>query len=334
MIPCINDMCSIDVPNSYRPLSENAVYLDYPFETDSSAVSILGSCNGIFLIGIYNQYVGQWNPFSGNELVYSYLCLWNPSTKQYKKLPTKLFEMPKDQRRNQYCKIVFGFGYDSSTDDYKVVRIFYDYYQSNLPYLESEVHVYSIRRHTCKRIQDIPSLPIHIKLLVFIEYGIYVSGVIHWLAKPTVATDGRFSSVPIVSFDVTSEKFREVQMPDFDCTFDLMSFGVLEECLCVYVRCDDMHVDGFMMKEYGVKESWTKIFSVGLSSNSYTRFKALWFTNDGDLYLQTCPTNDYIILYEPGKERMMRLKLCDLPTTYPQHFKVEPYIRSLVSLKV
>ncbi|KAF5200316.1 F-box protein cpr1 [Thalictrum thalictroides] len=339
MIPYYNHMYAVDVPNSCRPRSSviNAVSIDYPFKTDNSVISILGSCNGIFLIGIFDKHIGPWNPYfkkSNNKLIYSYLYLWNPSTKQYKKLPTTLFEIPED-RRNRSCNIFFGLGYDLSTDDYKVVRILYDYFQcpieeegefisrltENSPFRwESEVHVYSMRRDTCKRIQDTPYLLMDLKLFEFIDHGIHANGVIHW-----------FSSPSIVSFNVTSEKFNEVQTPDFNnAAYNFMSFGVLEGCLCVSVRFDDCHVEGFMMKEYGVKESWTKIFSVSLlGSNPCVRFKALCIA-----YLQTCPSNKYLVLYDPTKElREMHLDLRGLPAMSPQDFQVEPYIRSLVSLK-
>ncbi|KAK3016187.1 hypothetical protein RJ639_007027 [Escallonia herrerae] len=110
--PCNTSLCRFGVVGSICPLAgEGFVYL-YSMNYDASdrAVvradykirnnfEILGSCNGLVLV--FACYYGR-------------LLLWNPSTRQYKKLAMK---------PSSYTgSVLWGLGYDSARDDYVVVH--------------------------------------------------------------------------------------------------------------------------------------------------------------------------------------------------------------------
>ncbi|KAF9615930.1 hypothetical protein IFM89_027176 [Coptis chinensis] len=44
--------------------------------------------------------------------------LWNPSTKEYRELPEAF-----SKYQSKYFNVVYGFGYESTHDEYKVIRI-------------------------------------------------------------------------------------------------------------------------------------------------------------------------------------------------------------------
>lgn len=68
----------------------------------------------------------------------------------------------------------------------------------------------------------------------------------------------------VVSFDVAAEKFKEIERPGCGsldiCNFHLV---VIYGCLSAVVCNDGGQIDIWVMKEYGVKESWTKEYVIG-----------------------------------------------------------------------
>jgi F-box interacting protein len=89
-----------------------------------------------------------------------------------------------------------------------------------------------------------------------------VSGTINWLTSIDLEQKGpRF----IVSFDLGKESYQKVLTPNYEgvdvCNF--LALSVLRDCLCLTSRDDNWVVkDVWIMKEYGNRESWTKLFNV------------------------------------------------------------------------
>ncbi|KAF9612659.1 hypothetical protein IFM89_003134 [Coptis chinensis] len=323
-----------------------AVEVDFPFKSPSETVAIaLGSCHGIFLIGIYNPCQGPWVFYPKNQkkgpltcsFVFMALCLWNPSTKEYKKLPDTLTKFSRDRSRSYTS--VYGFGYNSKIDDYKVMRIFY-YYDVDGGvggckncYCESEVLLYSLQTDTCKRIQgDVPYYihsPIQRKDVV---RGTFVNGAIHWLGYHVIPDQ---FSTQIVSFDIANEEYKKIPQPDFDNTSSLVSIdlGVLQGGLCLYrkYRCKNKsYLDILMMKEYGLKESWEKLLTISPFMEPDWAFNPLCITNKGELIMQKRFTE--LLRYDPKHGCVIDIKreIYDFPG---QTFEVESYIASLVPLQ-
>ncbi|KAH0988906.1 hypothetical protein GBA52_000389 [Prunus armeniaca] len=70
-----------------------------------------------------------------------------------------------------------GFGYDSATDDYKVVRIM-EFRTSN-GFCSSEVKVYGLKSNSWKRVQNLPS-----NHRYFGSYIHCLNSALHWLTNP------------------------------------------------------------------------------------------------------------------------------------------------------
>ncbi|KAK8591936.1 hypothetical protein V6N13_062530 [Hibiscus sabdariffa] len=87
-----------------------------------------------------------------------------------------------------------------------------------------------------------------------------VSGRLHWVSRPRRYYPAR----RIMSFDIGDEEFREVPKPDSGglnrCNFHLC---VLGGCLAAGVYGNYGKVEIWVMKDYNVKESWTKELSIG-----------------------------------------------------------------------
>nr|WRO64609.1 MYB transcription factor protein [Rosa persica] len=81
--------------------------------------------------------------------------------------------------------------------------------------------------------------------------GVYLNGFLHWIVQ---TSDG---SVSICDFDIENESFRKLPLPPCSLKKCVLSIGVLEGWLYVFVRSGS-NINVWMMKDYGVEESWTK----------------------------------------------------------------------------
>ena len=191
----------------------------------------IGSCNGIVCLA--DDHKGL-------------VILWNPSTRKFKELP--LFEKPYLFYQNHL--MTFGFGYDSSKNNYKVVVVLH--YEGSLGEV-AQVKVHTLGTNIWRSIQKYPFGGVSVPVMK----GEFVSGTINWLfSKESLWAYPRF----IVSFDLVKESFQKISPPNLGGmdVCDLSALGVLRDCLCVTTSGDDI----WIMKEYGNKESWTKLFTI------------------------------------------------------------------------
>ncbi|KAL3506322.1 hypothetical protein ACH5RR_031704 [Cinchona calisaya] len=170
--------------------------------------------------------------------------LWNPYIRKFKKLPDSGFKY--------LSHALFGFGYDNFKDDYKVIGI------GNM-----EVKLYGRKTASWKIIEGYKyndPLP---------QQCAFVNGKLHFIVHISL---GNNRYVPkIVSFDLANETFREVDFPNPD--FSKRSLGVLGDAFHNLIEHDG--VDVWIMKEYGVRQSWTKVGFVPFFINTYDSFIAL-----------------------------------------------------------
>lgn len=87
----------------------------------------------------------------------------------------------------------------------------------------------------------------------------------------------------------------------------IVGLGVLNECLSVACLKDDKgSVEILVMKEYGVKESWTSLFFImNLEINpSYGFVVPFFVTGDEELVLEIYDRNRKIVIYNPKNDNM------------------------------
>lgn len=97
----------------------------------------------------------------------------------------------------------------------------------------------------------------------------------HWVvSRKPISGRLRF----IAAFDLATEEYREAQVPDFEDDTFIMKLSSLGGSLCVACNFPNSNppmaladheswsavkrVEVWVMKEYGVKESWTKLLSI------------------------------------------------------------------------
>ncbi|KAG5531227.1 hypothetical protein RHGRI_025998 [Rhododendron griersonianum] len=196
--------CSLDSVMECK-LPEDAVEFDYPSKEPNQFVYIVGSCNGLMCVAAC-----IWS--TNKRTIY----LWNPSTRKSKRLPDL------GDRRGLNCDDLYGFGFDESNDDYKVVLIFCN--SGGGVSAESKVMVYTLRTDSWRQIVgfscDVP----------FGVIGKFLNGSIHWVVGDNSGSS--YSSV-IVSLDLEKEMYNEVLLPNYGADVFHLELCVLKGSLGV-----------------------------------------------------------------------------------------------------
>jgi hypothetical protein len=114
--------------------SLSTIVEDFDFGSKLKNFNVVGSCNGLVCL------VAEYSFKRTRYLV----CLWNPSTN------SKSYKACSVHSKNTFHSFpMFGFGYDSLSDSYKVIIVHFKN-SKNYVSIESEVNVYD-KRHNCWR---------------------------------------------------------------------------------------------------------------------------------------------------------------------------------------
>ncbi|TYI12895.1 hypothetical protein ES332_A08G020700v1 [Gossypium tomentosum] len=261
-------------------------------------IKILGSCNGLLAL------------IDDKDRIF----LWNPSTRKSQVLPSTEIDFSSTSISSA-PSTYYGFGYEPISDDYKLVRMVQSH-GNNDEYFHSEAKVYSLRSNCWRRIKDVCFY-----LKFNREFGFLANNALHWMVFKTPQSDNR----NLVGFDLGSEEFRFVELPDF--------------CLDkLFWEINNVVVDVWIMKEYGVKQSWIKSISWNEPHNISDTPVAvpLAFSKNGNKVLfniaykwcNLVKRGGKFVWYDLGSRRVENVGIRDIPTS----FDVELYVDSLVPL--
>ncbi|KAG5549748.1 hypothetical protein RHGRI_014898 [Rhododendron griersonianum] len=268
------------------------VKLEYPLcgETRGvrGGVKILGCCDGLMCI-------------ESNCTLF----LWNPSTRKSKILPS--LNLP--PAHVEYYG--FGLGYDASIDDYKVVLLLKDWRSIGIAL---EVKVYTLRTNSWRRIGDSP----HGRPYYCLRPGVFVNGAFHWKLD---------TNRLIVSLNLVKETYGEFLEPEYQDGGSYVMLGAFSGCLCVLYDYHRTCADLWVLKEYGIRESWTKLVVVPYATSpSHLKFTIpVCILKNGKVLLKT---PKHLVRYNP------KVGTFTYPTTPIDLMLsiVHPYVESLISV--
>uniref|UniRef100_A0A6M2EQ14 F-box domain-containing protein n=1 Tax=Populus davidiana TaxID=266767 RepID=A0A6M2EQ14_9ROSI len=221
--------------------------LDCPFKSTGFGFSnIVGSCDGVFCL-------------LDRDFVYNdRAALWNPSIRKTVSIPRPNVTFTS---HGSFVNSL-GFGFDSISNDYKLVRVVYlqdcSFGFDEVPPL---VEVYSMRRGCWRMITN------DLKYVIREQSTCaFLNGACHWIGYNSVERDEPRHAA--VAFNLGDEVFVQMAVPDclrWDHFIDV-SFTVLDGMLSL-VPCKKWlsgvtPTSVWVMKEYGVGESWTKLFNI------------------------------------------------------------------------
>ncbi|KAH0987256.1 hypothetical protein GBA52_014433 [Prunus armeniaca] len=294
-------------------LVTTATELQYVYSALSGiSVSMLGCCNGLLLcMFLYDPQ----------------LYLVNPATRQSKKLP----EIPTEYLIDDlyYFCDVYGFGFDSSTHQHKVVNgVVYRTSARDDDEGGVQFNVYTLETNSWRQIDEYV-FPYHI--FPCRNKGTLLNGNLHWLGTRVGEDDHHHSSLLIVSLVLTQdqEEVREIPLPrEINSSQTRRSkLGVFREWLCVtlegdYGKATPTYNEFWVMKEYGVGESWTKMrVSIPYWNLSHSGF----WTKSHDLMV----FEEELVMYNFNDHSFRNLRVREIGKVG----SVETYLESLVSLK-
>ncbi|CAL8126070.1 unnamed protein product [Prunus armeniaca] len=179
-----------------------------------------------------------------------------------------------------------GFGFDANTNDYKVVRLvtLLDMADDRTTVAE----VYSIATGSWTSLDFVyPSC-----ILRGRESQAFVNGTLHW---PVLRRTDYGNEYFILTFDVSSKLFCEMPVPrsliwDFKLELQLSVSGDGKSISLFLMdnKGEDRFLDIWVMKEYGIKESWTKLITLGPQGPERLIPRALCFRKSGEVLLMLC----------------------------------------------
>ncbi|CAA7054415.1 unnamed protein product [Microthlaspi erraticum] len=278
---------------------------------------VFGSCNG--LIGLSNSPTD--------------LAIFNPSTRQIHRLPPSPIDLPEGSTTRGY--VFYGLGYDSVNDDYKIVRMVQFKRDSNdelgcsFPY---EVKVFSLKKNSWKRIDSNFST---IQLLFYFYYhllyrrgyGVLAGNSLHWVLP---RRPGLIAFNIVIRFDLALEEFEIVRLPEAVMNGEIdiqMDIGVLDGCLCLMCNYDQKHVDVWVMREYNVRDSWSKAFTVmkPKSVKSFAYMRPLVYSKSRDKVLLEI-NNTKLVWFDLESKKLSTLRIKDCPSSYSAEIVVSSLV--------
>ncbi|KAK9667691.1 hypothetical protein RND81_13G004800 [Saponaria officinalis] len=201
---------------------------------------IVGSCNGVICIEI----LSSTDTFA----------LYNLLTRECRKLVK-----PRCDHYSKYPSIytTYGFGYDSISRDYKIIRTFLFKDRYNMMTLGGIVHVYSSRTNSWKDSDKINPF-----INQIIPGYIVVNNVLHCICSMKDNGDYFY----IFTFNLHTEKSGCIALPKkyMEDGDDQPSLMVSNGRLYTIVKnLASFQASIWVMKQYGMTKSWTKLYEFG-----------------------------------------------------------------------
>ncbi|XP_030943768.1 F-box protein CPR1-like [Quercus lobata] len=288
---------------------------DFPFHGQSygGIFHVVGTCNG--LIFLADDLYGYHYKF----------FLLNPRVRKFVKLPKPNISCFSHGGYNASV----GFGFDSKTNDYKVVRFVTLEEKGQKGKSPPEVEVYSLSTGKWRMVTALPP----IVAARGREPGAFVNGALHWVALRK--TGNKFLNFVMV-FDLGEEVFREIALPKLsdqngDEYWVRVSISAYGNSLALFQRGFIHCLSIWVMKYYADASSWTKIISLadeGLIEGiprSHCMRKAICFRKSGEVILEMY--GGYLVSRDLKTQEIKDLRIRGYGYTF-----VDSYVESLVLL--
>ncbi|OVA06948.1 F-box domain [Macleaya cordata] len=292
-----------------------------PLKKRIYGIAMVGSCNGLICFTILCRH-GIDDPV--------YIC--NPITNEYINLPK--FNILRDYKgvdiniNSSYDgRMVSGFGYHPSTNEYKIVRIVY-YDKINEPII-GRVQVYTLGDGNGWRNKgEIAYSLIPRKGIPAVLRGILANGALHWLD---------YDDWKILSFDLEEEEFSLLPSPPFfrPGEYNHFQLRALGGCLCAVQRDTDSYKSLNIWSFKKRSCEWESMFRIPYDANRLPMDVSwpLALTMRGEVLLRY-PYQKTLVRYDPKTATVEKLveRVEDLGTDLHLDEAI-PHMSSFVSLR-
>ncbi|XP_069145058.1 F-box/kelch-repeat protein At3g06240-like [Solanum lycopersicum] len=195
--------------------------------------------------------------YSSNGIIlivfpYDLIILWNPATGESRKIPSPIPKKKKSERRQ--FPAVYGFGYVSSIDDYKIFRVGGKYNS----HAHFEIELFSTKSNAWKLIGMFSP-----NNFCFEGGIVTIDGIVYMIEMADLSRNIDRST--ILSFSLENEQFEYVLFPDQIQRFQDPILYVLGENLCL-TRMHNLTSRDFevwhMIKDGSMNNIWSKILTI------------------------------------------------------------------------
>ncbi|GKU87423.1 hypothetical protein SLEP1_g1820 [Rubroshorea leprosula] len=241
-------------------------------------IDVVNSCNGLLCLRtpIYDDPGMVCNPVTGEYV-----------------------SIPRSKRKHGWARQHLGigftaFGFSFRTYRCKVIRSVHLFVSTpNDSYFhDREAEIFTVGEDSWRSIGPAPLFPFESSATVFSK------GEVHWLCTDSKTVGS------ITSFNFEDEKFGEIPSPFHykrgGCN---VRMGILGECLYLTDIVSYDRFEVWVMKEYGVQDSWTKEFVIenqGLYVWPRGLYQPIKYLQNGDV-LMFHPSNAFAA-YNPSKK--------------------------------
>ncbi|TKY72232.1 F-box protein CPR30 [Spatholobus suberectus] len=278
-----------DLYETNFPALDPPVPLNHPLMCYSNKITLLGSVNGLLCI----------------SNVADDIAFWNPSLRKHRILPYLPVPRRADPDTTLFAARVHGFGFDTFTGDYKLVRISYfvDLHDRSF---DSQVKLYTLRANAWR---TLPSMPY--ALCCARTMGVFVGNSLHWVVTRKLEPD---QPDLIIAFDLRREIFREVPLPEVEGGGFEIDVALLGGCLCMTVNFQNARTDVWVMGVYGLRDSWCKLFTLVESREmrSLKCVRPLGYSRDGNKVLLEHDRRK-LCWYDLGNKQVTLVRIPGLP---------------------
>lgn len=253
---------------------------------------MIGSCNGIVCLSIeYEKYV----------------FLWNPATREIKALQGSAIPGGLCDCSGLYH---VSFGFDAKSNDCKVVRSVSFLKKNTAEWTPRQAEIYSLSSDSWRLLNaNLPAANINR------ENVVCLNGICYW------------QSDSLISFDMSSEVFDSTPFPDMNFVVKLT---VVNDSIALVRDVKDDQgrqcFETWVLGEWGVKESWTKVYKFG----PVPKFvgKPLGIAKNGGLILLKTEDGQLVL----SDYTTSQVKFLQIETSSHQNVEFFSYKESLLSL--
>ncbi|KAL2496935.1 F-box/kelch-repeat protein [Forsythia ovata] len=286
---------------------QSSLELHFPLKSQFGYFRIVGCSNGLVCLSD-DFFTNPSQP----------IILWNPCIRKHMVLPAPTVKPEKAH--------FFVLGCGATRHDFKVVRMVYSKTNDFTLNLPAIVEIYSLTSGTWRRVH----FDDRYVIMEFMWSQAFIEGTVHWLAFYSLEypTQNQLFCNLILTFHMEDEVFGEIMLPDelareavtyLSITVIGKSLGAIKydkqmgsESCCVWV-----------MKEYGVMKSWTKLYDIDLVGGME---KVIRFRNNGGVLLAS--QEHELVTYNPETRVNKAIGIHGSPRS----FYIDNYMESLVLL--
>ncbi|XP_015946652.1 F-box/kelch-repeat protein At3g23880-like [Arachis duranensis] len=228
---------------------------------------VVGSCNGLVCVAILGHPI--------NDIIDIWFHLLNPLT-------GFISENSPCLRVNVHT--AFGFGYDESSDSYKVVSTTTRGSSGTVT-----TQVYSFGGSSWKRANSFPAFPFS-----FEDNGHFIGGTLNWLGLRNPHGDDydwaavTLDMLMLVSFDLKSDTNKQILLPKGIDEIPAQEpiLGVWGNRLYLLHDYKNTHFIAWQMKEFGDENSWTQLLKISFHHLGVERlFLPVFIFENGNIFM-------------------------------------------------